>query len=286
MGTGVTPDGTRCVVTGANAGIGREIAAALARQGADVVLICRNRERGEAAAVAIRDQTGNPRVRLVVCDVGDPTAVRGCVQVLRAGGPIAVLVNNAGLYAPRRLLTPAGRELMMAVNHLGPFLMTNLLLDCLEGARVVTTSSAAHAFARLHVDDLDAGRRFSAMRQYGLTKLANILFTRELARRARVRGVIATCFHPGAVGSEFGQDERGLLDVAMRLVKPFLRTPARGADTGIWLATSPEAAALSGQYVVDRRVQTPRGQGTDDALAGALWEASARLVGLSETSSS
>lgn len=282
MGSGVTLDGTRCVVTGANAGIGREIATALARHGADVTLVCRNRARGEAAATAIREATGNPRVGLLLCDVGDPAAVRGCVETLRAGGgPIAVLVNNAGLYAPQRRLTSAGRELMLAVNHLGPFLMTNLLLDRLEGARVVTTSSAAHGFARLDLDDLDAARRFSAMRQHGATKLANILFTRELARRARDRGVIATCFHPGAVGSEFGQDEGGLLNVGMRLVKRFLRTPARGADTGIWLATSPEAASLSGQYVVDRRVRTPRGRGTDDALAAELWERCARFVGLS-----
>jgi len=274
-------DGRRCVVTGANAGIGREIATALARDGAHVTLVCRSPERGEAAVADIRQATGTPHIDLVVCDVGDPAAVRRAAETLRAAGDrIDVLVNNAGVYAPRRQLTPSGHEMMMAINHLGPFLMTNLLLDRLDGARVVTTSSAAHAFARLQLDDLDAARRFSAMRQYGATKLANILFTRELARRTRDRGVIATCFHPGAVGSEFGQDERGLLDVGMRLVKRFLRTPARGADSGIWLATSPEAASLSGQYVVDRRVRTPRGQGTDDALAARLWETSVRVVGL------
>jgi NAD(P)-dependent dehydrogenase (short-subunit alcohol dehydrogenase family) len=167
---------------------------------------------------------------------------------------------------------------MLAVNHLGPFLMTNLLLDRLDAARVVTTSSGAHAFARIDLDDLDAGRRFSAMRQYGVTKLANILFTRELARRAP--RLVATCFHPGAVGSEFGQDDPGLMRFGMRLAKRFLRTPARGADTGIWLATAPEAASLSGRYVVDRHVRTPRGQGTDDVLAAALWRTSERLVGL------
>src|SRR5262249_13189038 len=142
-------------------------------------------------------------------------------------------------------------------------------LERLDGARVITTSSMAHAFARLDLDDLDAARRFSSWRQYGVTKLANILFTRELARRAP--GIVATGFHPGAVGSEFGQDEPGPMRVAMRLARPFLRTPTRGADTGIWLATAPEAASLSGQYVVDRRVQTPRGQGADDTLAAELW---------------
>ena len=277
--TGRLPlDGARCIVTGANSGIGREIATALARDGAAVTLVCRSRERGEDAASAIRGATGNPRVELAVCDVGDPVAVRTCCDTMRWGGRIDVLVNNAGIYAPRRSVTPEGRELMLAVNHLGPFLMTNLLLEQLDGARVVTTSSAAHAFARLDLDDLDAVRRFSAWRQYGVTKLANILFTRELARRAP--GIVATCFHPGAVGSEFGQDEPGAMRVAMRLAKRFLRTPARGADSGIWLATAPEAASLSGQYVVDRRVRTPRGQGTDDSLAAELWRISERLVGL------
>ncbi len=271
----------RCIVTGANAGIGLEIASALARDGADVTLVCRNPGRGAAAVDAIRDATGNPRVALAVCDVGDPDAVRACCATLANGGSrIDVLVNNAGVWAPRRQLTPAGRELMLAINHLGPFLMTNLLLDRLAGARVVTTSSAAHSMARMDLDDLDAARRWSAMRQYGVTKLANILFTRELARRARDRGVVATCFHPGAVGSEFGQDDPGIMRFGMRLAKRFLRTPAQGADTGIWLATAPESASLSGQYVVDRRVTTPRGQGTDDRLAAALWDASARLVGL------
>ena len=274
-------EGKRCVVTGANTGIGLEIASALARDQADVTLVCRNPSRGADAVDAIRGATGNPRVRLAVCDVGDPDAVR---QPLRAGpnggSRIDVLVNNAGVLAPRRQLTPAGRELMLAINHLGPFLMTNLLLDRLAGARVITTSSAAHSMARLALDDLDAARRWSAMRQYGVTKLANILFTRELARRARDRGVVATCFHPGAVGSEFGQDDPGIMRFGMRLAKRFLRTPAQGADTGIWLATAPEAASLSGQYVIDREVKTPRGQGTDDRLAAALWDVSARLVGL------
>jgi NAD(P)-dependent dehydrogenase (short-subunit alcohol dehydrogenase family) len=280
--TAAALEGKRCVVTGANAGIGREIAMALARGGADVTLVCRSPERGATAAAAIRDATGNPRVRLAVCDVGEPRAVRACCETLRAGEQrIDVLVNNAGVFTPLRRLTPAGREQMLAVNHLGPFLMTNLLLDRLDGGRVITTSSATHAMARLDLGDLDAERRFSPMRQYGVTKLANILFTRELARRARDRGVAATCFHPGPVGSEFGQDDPGWMSIGMRLAKPFLRTPAQGADTGIWLATAPEAGSLSGQYVVDRRVRTPRGQGTDDALAAALWEASTRLVGLS-----
>src|SRR5262249_51053087 len=167
--------------------------------------------------------TGNPRMELAVCDVGDPLSVRTCCDALGGDGRVDVLVNNAGIYAPQRKVTKEGREQMLAVNHLGPFLMTNLLLERLDGARVITTSSMAHAFARLDLDDLDAARRFSSWRQYGVSKLANILFTRELARRAP--GIVATCFHPGAVGSEFGQDEPRPMRVAMRLA-PAL--PARG----------------------------------------------------------
>jgi len=271
--------GRRCIVTGANAGIGLAIATTLAARGASLVLVCRNRQRGDAAVDAIRNGTRNDDVTLVQCDMGDLDAVRTCSAGLRAAHPrIDVLVNNAGLYAPRRHLTPAGNELMLAVNHLGPFLMTNLLLDRLTGGRVVTTSSAAHAITRMDMADLDAARSFRAMRQYGVSKLANVLFTRELARRAP--NVVATCFHPGAVASEFGQDEPGFLRFGMRIVKPFLRTTERGADSGIWLATAPEAASLSGSYVVDRQVRTPRGQGTDDALAAALWAESERRVGL------
>src|SRR5262249_32244304 len=185
VGAGVTGrlplDGARCIVTGANSGIGRGIATALARDGAAVTLVCRSRERGENAAAAIRRATGHPRMALARCAVGGPPlSVRSCCDALGGDGRVDVLVNNAGIYAPQRKVTKEGREQMLAVNHLGPFLMTNLLLERLDGARVITTSSMAHAFARLDLDDLDAARRFSSWRQYGVTKLANILFTREL----------------------------------------------------------------------------------------------------------
>ena len=146
--------GRRCIVTGANTGIGLAIATAFAARGASVVLVCRNRQRGDAAVDAIRSGTRNDDVTLVQCDMGDLDAVRTCSAGLRAAHPrIDVLVNNAGLYAPQRHLTAAGNELMLAVNHLGPFLMTNLLLDRLAGGRVVTTSSAAHAITRMDVKD-------------------------------------------------------------------------------------------------------------------------------------
>ena len=275
--------GKLCVVTGANSGIGKTMATDFARRGADVVLVCRNRSRGEAAMREIQSTTANTRVSLELCDLGDLTSVRTCAAALRnLNRPIDVLANNAGLHLPARHLSPDGFEAMFAINHLGPFLLTTLLLDRLHGARVVTTSSLAHAIARIDWTNLQCERRFSAMTQYGVTKLANILFTRELARRARDQGIIATCFHPGGVATEFGQDEPGILNTAMRLFGPYiLRTPAQGADTGIWLATAPDAATLSGSYCQDRKVRTPWGQGANDNLAYELWTASERFTGLS-----
>lgn len=274
-------DGKLCIVTGANSGIGKAWATELARRRADVVLVCRDRGRGEAARDEIRRATGNERVTLMQCDLGSQASIRAFADAFRATGRrIDVLANNAGLYLPARQVSPEGHEMMLAVNHLGPFLMTNLLLDRLEGARVVTTSSLGHAMASIDLADLHAERRYVAMVQYGVTKLGNILFTRELARRARDRGVVATCFHPGGVGTEFAQDVPSALSIVMRVGRWFLRTPERGADSGVWLATAPEGATLTGSYVVDRKVRIPWRQGTDDALARDLWTASARLTGL------
>src|SRR5262249_13845208 len=180
--------------------------------GADVARVGRTPERGAVAAGAIRDATGNRRVTLTVCDVGEPRDVRTCCETLRAGDRrIDVLVNNAGIYAPRRHLTPAGREQMLAVNHLGPFLMTNLLLDRLDGRGFIRPPRAAHVRAKGALTPPAAAPPFPAFRQYGAPKPPNTLFPRGRARRGRDRGIVATCFHPGAVGSEFGQDDPGLM---------------------------------------------------------------------------
>lgn len=274
--------GKLCVVTGANSGIGKAMATELARQGAQVVLVCRNRSRGEAALADIRQATGSDAVSLMLCDVGEQASVRRFVDEFKSQhGHIDVLANNAGVYLPARQLSPDGYEGMLAINHLGPFLMTNLLLDRLDGARVVTTSSMGHAVGSIDYTNLQCERRFIAMVQYGVTKLANILFTRELARRTKERGIVATCFHPGGVATEFAQDEPGILSTLMSTFGRFvLRTPAQGADTGVWLATAPEAASLSGSYCTDRKVRTPWGQGTDDAVAREFWTVSERLTGL------
>jgi retinol dehydrogenase-12 len=175
--------------------------------------------------------------------------------------------------------TSEGLEQTFALNHLAPFLLTNLLRDRLTGGRVVTTASGAHKAGRLDLDDLQAERSYSAMRVYGTSKLCNILFTRELAKRAPE--LRANCFHPGVVRTGFGKNENGLLRVLTTLGGPFLRSPQRGARSLVWLALSPEASALDGAYVYDEKVARPDAQAQDETLAEGLWEQSAQLVSLS-----
>src|SRR5581483_10011669 len=169
-------------------------------------------------------------------------------------------------------------ELTFALNHLAPFLLTNLLRDRLTGSRVVTTASDAHEQGRLDLEDLQSRGSYSAMRVYGTTKLCNILFTRELARRAPE--LHANCFHPGVVRTGFGKNENGIWKVLTTLGAPFFRSPARGARSLVWLACAPQAGALTGEYVQDEKVISPSGQARDPLLAERLWERSAELVGL------
>ncbi len=190
---------------------------------------------------------------------------------------VDVLANNAGALFASRRETSEGFEQTFALNHLAPFLLTNLLRDRLGGGRVVTTASDAHKSGRLDLDDLQSERSYSP-RVYGTSKLCNILFTRELARRAP--DLHANCFHPGVVRTGFAKNENGIWKVVATLGAPFLRSPERGARSLIWLAVSDDAAALTGKYIVDEKVVAPSAQAVDDNLAHNLWEHRARLVGL------
>jgi NAD(P)-dependent dehydrogenase (short-subunit alcohol dehydrogenase family) len=205
--------------------------------------------------------------------------VRALVHELRQRHErIDVLANNAGALFASRHQTSEGLERTLALNHLAPFLLTNLLRDRLAGGRVVTTASDAHQSGRLDLDDLQSARSYAAMRVYGTTKLMNILFTRELARRAPE--LRANCFHPGTVRTGFAKNETGMWKILTTLGGPFFRSPERGAQSLVWLALSPEAGSLTGEYIEDEKVATPSEAAQDDALAGALWERSAALVGL------
>lgn len=191
---------------------------------------------------------------------------------------IDVLANNAGALFPSRRETPEGFERTFALNHLAPFLLTNLLRDRLGAGRVITTASDAHQQGRLDLDDLQSEGSYSAFRAYGTSKLCNILFTRELARRAPE--LHANCFHPGTVRTGFGKNENSLWKIGITLAGPFMRSPERGARSLVWLSTSDEAADLNGEYIVDEKVARPSEQARDEGLARALWEQSAELVGL------
>ncbi len=272
------------IVTGASAGIGLETALGLARAGMRVVMTGRNPARTESARRLVVERSGNPEVMTALADFASLAAVRRLAAELLAAYPrIDVLVNNAGLIAPRHARSAEGYELTFAVNHLAPFLLTNLLLDRLREsapARIVTVASEAHRGADIDPAQLAHPQDWGALKAYGRSKLCNILFTRELAARLAGSGVVATCLHPGVVATELGNRGGGLLNLGWRLAKPFMLSPEKGAKTSIFLATVPDPTPFHGAYVIRGKPAQPAPAARDEALARRLWEHSARLVGL------
>ena len=275
--------GQVCVVTGATSGIGKAAAAALARQGAEVIVVGRDPGRAEATAAAIQ-AGGAPPPKVEIADLARLDQVRALAGRLNQTlDRVDVLINNAGLVLNERRVTPDGYEYVFAVNHLAPFLLTNLLrpkLTASAPARVITVSSDAHTAARLDLDDPNLEHGWSSWRSYSNSKLANILFTRELARRLDGTGVTANCLHPGVVRTGFGRDARPLMRVGITIARPFMLSPERGADTIVYLASSPDVAAKTGGYYVKREPREPSAAARDDGLARGLWETSERLTGL------
>jgi NAD(P)-dependent dehydrogenase (short-subunit alcohol dehydrogenase family) len=279
--------GKTVVVTGGNSGIGFETAAALGSMGARVLITARNKAKGEAAVESIRSRIGAAgSVELVVFDLADLSSVRDGAQRILDGCPrLDVLVNNAGLVLSERTETVDGYETTFAINHLGPFLLTSLLLPRLlesKPARVVNVASTAHNQARRGIpfDDLQSTRHYSYVRSYGFTKLANILFTNELARRLDGMEVTANSLHPGTVRTGYGADGdlRGLIALGIKIGAPFFLSPAKGARTSVYLASSPEVAQTSGQYFVKCRPRNPRRWAQDPEAARHLWEVSEEMV--------
>ncbi|HEV2374458.1 MAG TPA: SDR family oxidoreductase [Streptosporangiaceae bacterium] len=276
-------NGEVCVVTGATSGIGKAAACALARMGAQVVLVGRDRDRG-AAALAEVAAASTVQPRLEIADLASLEQVRELAARLGALDRVDVVVNNAGFVAGQRRVSQDGFEEVFAVNHLAPFLLTNLLLDKLKAsapARVVTVTSDAHTAAKLDLDDLNLGNGWESWRSYANSKLANILFTRELARRLAGAGVTANCAHPGVVRTGFGRDASFFMRAGLTVARPFLLTPERGADTIVYLASSPEVAGESGGYYVKRKRREPSAAARDEATAQRLWQLSEELTGLS-----
>jgi NAD(P)-dependent dehydrogenase (short-subunit alcohol dehydrogenase family) len=283
--------GKTVVVTGANSGIGFETAAALAAMRARVLVTARNADKGRAAVAAITDRVGtDAQVQLVVFDLADLASVRrGADEVLEQAPQLDVLVNNAGLVQTVRSVTVDGFEATLATNHLGPFLFTNLLLDRLVASapsRIVNVASTAHSAARQGIpfDDLQSTKHYKPMRVYGTSKLANMLFTTELARRLAGTGVTANSLHPGTVRTGYGADgdARGLLALGIKIGGPLFLSPAKGARTSVYLASSPDVVGVSGEYFVKCKAKKPRRQALDADAARRLWQVSAEMVGLPE----
>ena len=279
--------GKVCVVTGATSGIGKATAAALARLGATVVLVGRDRSRTEAAAAEISSVSASPP-RTEIADLASLQQVRELAGRLAGLERIDVLVNNAGLVLGERRTTLDGFEHVFALNHLAPFLLTSLLLPKLTAsapARVVTVTSDAHSAARLDLSDPNLEHGWDSWRSYANSKLANILFTRELARRLDGTGVTANCAHPGVVRTGFGREARPLLRLGVTIARPFMASPERGADTIVYLASSPDVADKTGGYYVKRQRREPSAAARDDAAARKLWEISEKMTGLTSAQS-
>ncbi len=270
---------TVVVLTGATRGIGRAAAIELSRRGAELALVGREPERVRTVAEEVRAAGSGTPVHEHVADLALMSSVRTLAAELRERYQhIDVLANNArALFASRRQ-TSEGLEQTFALNHLAPFLLTNLLLDRLAGGRVVTTASDAHKSGRLDLNDLQSEKSYAAMRVYGTSKLCNILFTRELAKRAPE--LHANCFHPGVVRTGFGKNDNGIWKLLTTLGAPFFRAPERGARSLVWLALSDQAAGLTGEYIEDEKIVAPSAQAQDEVLADGLWERSAELAGL------
>jgi NAD(P)-dependent dehydrogenase (short-subunit alcohol dehydrogenase family) len=281
--------GTAVLVTGGTGGIGRATAVGLAALGARVGIAGRDLDRARAAAAGITAETGNPGVDAFAADLSAQAGVRRmAAEVLATYPRLDVLVNNVGGYWAHRHLTADGLERTFALNHLAPFLLTNLLLDRLTAsapARVVTVSSGAQALGRLDFEDLQAERGYSGQRAYNASKLANVMFAFELAGRLDGTGVTSTVLHPGVVRTAFGAEDQTLLfTVLSRVTRPFLKTPASGAATSIYLASSPEVAGVGGAYFANRKPKRANQLAYDPALRARLWRVSAELTHLSNNS--
>jgi NAD(P)-dependent dehydrogenase (short-subunit alcohol dehydrogenase family) len=277
--------GKACLVTGGTSGIGRETALRLAALGAAVTIVGRDEARGAAAAAEIRGLVPDAQVGTLAADLSSQQDVRRlAAQAQERLGRLDVLVNNAGVISMRPRLTADGLEVTFATNHLGPFLLTGLLRGLLERsapARVVTVASAAHRQVRaIPWDDLARGERAASGQAYALSKLLNILFTAELARRLDGTGVTANCLHPGFVRTALGRDVTGIPGAALRLGLRLVPGPAAGARTPVYLASSPEVAGTTGGYFVKCRRSRPSALAADAGAAARLWDLSADLTGL------
>jgi len=281
--------GKTCVVTGANSGIGKETALALARRSAHVVLVCRNGSKGEAAMEEIRRESGSSQLDLLIADMSSLGSVRALAsEIERRYRRIDVLINNAGAALPKRTLSSEGIEMTVAGNHLGPALLTLLLLDLLKASapsRIINVSSEAQRHARLELNDLFRSlqferRKYSGFSAYGQSKLLMNAFTFELARRLETSGVTANCLHPGVVRTNIGGASPGLLfKIIVAAISPFMLNPKQGAEGSLYLGTSPAVAQVSGKYFVKCKPAESNPLLRDPKVRAEIWQWTEKMTG-------
>lgn len=273
-------NGKVCIVTGANAGIGKATAVGLAQRGATVVMVCRSQERGEAAQQEIAERSGSGDLHLLIADLASQADIRQLANTILNQFPrLDVLINNAAIIPLRRSVSVDGLELQLAVNHLAPFLLTNLLLDRLTAsapARIINVSSGVHRGATIPFDDLQSERHYHHTTVYAVTKLMNVLFTKELARRLTSSGVTAVSLHPGVPATKLSTNYAGYEGESRASFADLLAS----AQTSIYLATSPEVVDLNGEYFANSQVQVSTAVANDPTVAQKLWQVSARLTNL------
>lgn len=276
--------GNIVVVTGANSGMGLATTIELAKMGAHVIMACRSQSRGAAALQKAQQESNGSKIELMTLDLGDFDSIRAFTADFKARyDKLDVLVNNAGVVTLKRELTKDGYEAMLGVNHLGHFLLTHELLEHLQHARqgrVVNVSSGAHKVGNIHFEDPNLDKGFNVAKGYAQSKLANILFTKELARRLQPTRVTANALHPGAVSTGIGVNrDTGFGKAVHKLLRPFFLTPLEGARTAIYLASSPEVEHVTGEYYIKGKPAKITERAKDPKLAARLWEWSEEQVG-------
>jgi NAD(P)-dependent dehydrogenase (short-subunit alcohol dehydrogenase family) len=283
----LSTQGKICLVTGASSGIGKATALGLAKLGATVVMVCRDANKGEAALSEIKRKSGSSSVDLLLADLSSQKAMRRLANEYESKyQQLHVLINNAGVYYTKRHVTVDGLEAMFAINYLARFLLTNLLLDIIKQsapARIINVAGAYHAKGKIAFDDLQGEKDFDGQRANHQSKLADVLFTYELARRLEGTGVTVNCLHPGMVATDLIDKDKDFpvfFKYLYKLSRSLMKSPAKGAETSLYLASSPEVEGITGQYFVNKKISPSSPESHDIQLAKRLWEVSEKLAKL------
>lgn len=273
-----------CIITGANFGLGKATAIELAKLGATLVMVCRDKDRGNTALKEVRNTSGSKSIELLIADMSSQQSIHDLAGQFKSKyDRLDVLVNNAGAIIGNKILSADGIEMTFALNHLGYFLLTHLLIDYLKASapsRIVNVASGAHYGGEMNFDDLQFEKKYDGWKAYGLSKLANVLFTYELVRRLEGTGVTANCLHPGVVNTGFGNSGTAFFSFMFKLIKPFLISETKGAETQIYLSTSPELETVSGKYFSKKKAVKSSKYSYSGSAAKRLWDISLEMTGV------